>query len=60
MPEQYSYLIDKLDRVTKVQLLTGASFATLHGLPDIGLEPLAFSDGPTGVKGQSMSGGSLA
>jgi len=59
MPE-YDDLIGKLDLTRKVRLLTGASFATLHGDDEMGLGPIAVSDGPTGVKGQSMSGGPLA
>jgi beta-glucosidase len=60
MTEQYNELIRKLDTITKIGLLTGASFATLRGDESIGLAPLTVSDGPTGVKGQSMSGGPLA
>jgi len=56
----YDELIGQLDLTSKVRLLTGASFATLHGHAGIGLSPLVVSDGPTGVKGQSMSGGPLA
>ncbi|WP_239132331.1 beta-glucosidase family protein [Paractinoplanes durhamensis] len=56
----YDELLRALDLPAKVRLLTGASFAALHGDPAIGLAPMTFSDGPTGVKGQSMSGGPLA
>lgn len=50
-------LIAKLDLETKVQLLTGASMFTLHGESAIELAPMAFSDGPTGVRGLEFSGG---
>ncbi|MCW2773369.1 MAG: glycosyl hydrolase, partial [Nocardioides sp.] len=46
-----------LDR--KVRLLTGASMFTLRGDDEIGLAPMAFSDGPTGVRGLDFTGGPL-
>ena len=49
----------KLDLKGKVRLLTGASMFTLHGDESIGLEPMAFSDGPTGVRGLDFTGGPL-
>lgn len=49
--------IARLDLEQKVRLLTGASFLSLTGEPDIGLPPIGMSDGPVGVKGFSMSGG---
>jgi beta-glucosidase len=58
--EPYGEAIAKLDMAAKVRLLTGASFASLRGHDGIGLGPLTVSDGPTGVKGLSMSGGPLA
>ena len=60
MTELYAAAIAKLDLAAKVGLLTGASFASLRGDDGIGLAPLSVSDGPTGVKGLSMSGGPLA
>ncbi|WP_267127738.1 beta-glucosidase family protein [Demequina soli] len=36
---------------TKVALLTGRSMWHLHALPEIGLRPVTFSDGPVGVRG---------
>ncbi|WP_448623606.1 glycoside hydrolase family 3 C-terminal domain-containing protein [Geodermatophilus sp. URMC 64] len=57
MSERYDDLIAKLDLPAKVRLLTGASFFSLTGEESIGLAPLSMSDGPTGVKGQSQSGG---
>lgn len=59
-PGTYQELLRELSLEAKVALLTGASFAGLHGSADIGLAPLSLSDGPTGVKAQSMSGGPLA
>src|SRR6476619_3603166 len=44
-------LLDRLDLRAEVRLLTGAGSFTLHGDPTIGLAPMAFSDGPTGVRG---------
>ncbi|GAB4067953.1 glycoside hydrolase family 3 C-terminal domain-containing protein [Angustibacter speluncae] len=50
-------LVARLDLPTKVRLLTGASAFTLHGAPAIGLHEMAFSDGPTGVRGLRFTGG---
>ena len=47
----FAALVGALDLETKVRLLTGETFFTLHGEPSIGLSPMAFSDGPTGVRG---------
>ncbi|MFT4295160.1 MAG: glycoside hydrolase family 3 C-terminal domain-containing protein [Micropruina sp.] len=41
----------------KVHLLTGETAFTLPGSEAIGLAPLAFSDGPTGVRGLKFAGG---
>ena len=54
---EYDDLIGKLGLEAKVRLLTGASFFTLYGEESIGLRPMAFSDGPTGVRGLEFSGG---
>ena len=51
--------LEKLDLKGKVRLLTGATMFTLHGDESIGLEPMAFSDGPTGVRGLDFTGGPL-
>ena len=40
-----------LDLEGKVRLLSARAFFTLHGDASIGLQPMAFSDGPTGVRG---------
>ena len=53
----YLELVDRLDLATKVRLLTGASSFTLHGEESVGLAPMAFSDGPTGVRGLQFTGG---
>jgi beta-glucosidase len=50
-------LVATLDLPTKVRLLTGATSFTLHGEDSIGLAPMAFSDGPTGVRGLKFTGG---
>jgi len=50
-------LLDKLDLEASVRLLTGAAMFELHGDASIGLAPLAFSDGPSGVRGPVFSGG---
>lgn len=36
---------------TKVRLLTGESVWRMYGIPEIGLRPVAVSDGPVGVRG---------
>jgi beta-glucosidase len=40
-----------------VRLLTGAALFELYGEKSIGLEPMVFSDGPTGVRGSEFTGG---
>jgi beta-glucosidase len=53
----YAALLEKLDLATKVRLLTGETAFTLWGEDSIGLAPMAFSDGPTGVRGLKFTGG---
>jgi beta-glucosidase len=53
----FADLVSRLDLATKVRLLTGATSFTLHGEEAIGLAPMAFSDGPTGVRGLKFTGG---
>jgi beta-glucosidase len=53
----YAALLDQLDLRTKVRLLTGETAFTLWGEERIGLAPMAFSDGPTGVRGLKFTGG---
>ena len=50
-------LVATLDLATKVRLLTGATSFTLQGEDSIGLASMAFSDGPTGVRGLKFTGG---
>jgi beta-glucosidase len=57
MSDEYEALAVTLDVPAKVRLLTGASMFTLQGADEIGLAPMAFSDGPTGVRGLTFSGG---
>jgi beta-glucosidase len=47
----------ELDLEEKVRLLTGAAAFSLHGNEAIGLRPMIFSDGPTGVRGSEFVGG---
>lgn len=49
----------RLSLERKVRLLTGATMFTLRGDAEIGLEPMSFSDGPTGVRGLDFTGGPL-
>ncbi|KRB47525.1 beta-glucosidase [Terrabacter sp. Root181] len=49
--------ITALDLEAKVRLLTGATMFTLQGDDSIGLGTMAFSDGPTGVRGLEFVGG---
>lgn len=51
--------IGRLNLERKVRLLTGASMFTLRGDDEIGLGEMAFSDGPTGVRGLEFTGGPL-
>lgn len=55
--ERLNDLVGQLDLRTKVRLLTGETPFTLHGEAGIGLRPMAFSDGPTGVRGLVFTGG---
>ncbi len=57
MTERYDDVIVALDVPDRIRLLTGASMFTLHGDDRIGLAPMAFSDGPTGVRGLTFTGG---
>ena len=44
----------------KVRLLTGESVWKLHGIPSIGLRPIAVSDGPAGVRGLGETKGATS
>jgi beta-glucosidase len=54
---QLDELVARLDLEGKVRLLTGATAFTLAGDERIGLAEMAFSDGPTGVRGLKFTGG---
>jgi beta-glucosidase len=56
-PRTYADLIARLDLDARVRLLTGASMFTLAPEPRIELAEVRFSDGPTGVRGLTFSGG---
>ncbi|MCP2198084.1 glycoside hydrolase family 3 protein [Lentzea flava] len=49
-----------LDLPRKVRLLTGSALFALWPEPEIGLAPLTLSDGPTGVRGAELRGGTIA
>jgi beta-glucosidase len=49
--------VRELDLEAKITLLTGAAAFSLHGNDAIGLRPMIFSDGPTGVRGSEFVGG---
>jgi len=53
-------LLGKLTLASKVRLLTGATFFTLHEEPSIELASMAVSDGPTGARGVAFSSGPRA
>jgi len=55
--QRQASLIGQLTLEEKVHLLTGETAFTLPGHDMIGLAPLAFSDGPTGVRGLKFAGG---
>jgi len=55
--EAIAQAISRLSLEDKVRLLTGETAFTLPGNDAIGLAPLAFSDGPTGVRGLKFMGG---
>ncbi|MDX8029028.1 glycoside hydrolase family 3 C-terminal domain-containing protein [Lentzea sp. BCCO 10_0856] len=53
-------LVASLDLARKVRLLTGCALFALHAEPEIGLASLKLSDGPTGVRGAELRGGTIA
>ncbi|TIC81299.1 family 3 glycosyl hydrolase [Nocardioides sp. GY 10113] len=57
--DDLSERVARLPLERKVRLLTGASMFTLRGEEAVGLAPMAFSDGPTGVRGLEFTGGPL-
>jgi beta-glucosidase len=52
--------IAALDLAAKVRLLTGAAMFSLWPEPAVGLTELRLSDGPTGVRGDTFTGGDIA
>ncbi|ANZ40050.1 hypothetical protein BBK82_32445 [Lentzea guizhouensis] len=52
--------VASLDLERKVRLLTGSALFALHPEPAIGLAALKVSDGPTGVRGAELRGGTIA
>ena len=52
--------ITSLDLRRKVRLLTGSALFALWAEPEIGLASLKLSDGPTGVRGAELRGGTIA
>ncbi|MHC6177556.1 beta-glucosidase family protein [Glutamicibacter endophyticus] len=55
--DNYRGLLNRLELAEKVRLLTGETAFTLPGNDSIGLAEMAFSDGPTGVRGLKFYGG---
>lgn len=53
-------LATSLDLPRKVRLLTGSALFALWAEPEIGLASLKLSDGPTGVRGAELRGGTIA
>lgn len=49
--------VASLDLEAAVQLMTGSALFELYGDESIGLAPMIFSDGPTGVRGLDFTGG---
>ncbi len=47
-------LVQRLTLEQKVRLLTGADFWGLHPMEEVGLRRLVVSDGPVGVRGESL------
>ncbi len=47
-------LVQRLTLEQKVRLLTGADFWGLHPMDEVGLRRLVVSDGPVGVRGESL------
>lgn len=52
-------IVAALDRPTKVKLLSGKATFALEGLPGHGLDPIAVSDGPHGLRHQPRDGDHL-
>lgn len=52
-PAHLESLLARLDLEQKVRLVSGAGMWSTGAVPEIGLRPLVFSDGPSGVRGGS-------
>ncbi|WP_458686283.1 beta-glucosidase [Nocardia tengchongensis] len=52
--ERIDELLAKLDLPAKVRLISGAGLFRMAGDPSIGLAEMPVSDGPSGVRGESM------
>ena len=57
--ERVADLVDRLDRRTKVRLLSGSNMLQVRGLPRHGLDPIDVSDGPHGLRHQVKGGDHL-
>ncbi|WP_327140423.1 glycoside hydrolase family 3 C-terminal domain-containing protein [Nocardia sp. NBC_01327] len=54
MDDRIDQLLAKLDLPAKLRLISGAGLFRLAGDPGIGLAEMPISDGPSGVRGESM------
>lgn len=54
MDDRIDQLLAKLDLSAKVRLISGAGLFRMAGEPAIGLAEMPISDGPSGVRGESM------
>jgi beta-glucosidase len=52
--DKYSELTAQLSLEQKVALVSGKDFWHTVGIPEIGLESMRFSDGPSGVRGEAF------
>lgn len=52
-------IVGRLDRATKVRLLSGSSPFDTEGLPEHGLEPVGLADGPHGLRRTDTGGDHL-
>ncbi len=53
-PVDFGVLVRTLSLDQKTALTGGASYWWTHGVPEIGLAPLHLSDGPSGVRGETL------
>ncbi|QXC60851.1 glycoside hydrolase family 3 C-terminal domain-containing protein [Aquihabitans sp. G128] len=57
--EAAAAVVARLDRRTKVRLLSGSDMFEVRGLPEHGLAPIAVADGPHGLRQQAGGGDHL-